>query len=140
MESELIGPSETAHQFIHGRSSVFLLGRAELRFQLGDVALRVRSSSPSSRPTANWSRALPPATVETAYAPADLFNVVMTEHIRSTIELEEFNVGVLKIDQTTRGQFERWKDDFPHDDRERHAANVRRAYRDEAQPATRTGP
>ena len=82
------------------------------------------------------------AGVDTKYDPVSLMRVVMIEHARSGIEGESFDVGVLGKNpgflalffRSARGAEPR-TDDFPLSSRDQEAANLRRAYREEAKRA-----
>ena len=82
------------------------------------------------------------AGIDTKYDPVSLMRVVMIEHARSRIEGDTFDVGVLeknpgflaRLLRDVRGD-ERRTDDFPLSDRDQAAANLRRAYREEAERA-----
>ena len=82
------------------------------------------------------------AGVDTEYDPVSLMRVVMIEHARSSIEGDSFDVGVLEkspgfLAQVFRGVrgTEPRTDDFPLSGRDQAAANLRRAYREEAKRA-----
>ena len=82
------------------------------------------------------------AGVETEYDPVSLMRVVMIEHARSSIEGDSFDVSVLEknpgflklVLRGVRGAEPR-TDDFPLSSRDQGAANLRRAYREEARRA-----
>jgi hypothetical protein len=82
------------------------------------------------------------AGVDTKYDPASLLRVVMIEHARSGIEGDSFDVGVLEkspgflalVIKGARGGAPQ-TDDFPLSSRDQEAANLRRAYREEAKRA-----
>jgi len=82
------------------------------------------------------------AGIETKYDPASLMRVVMIEHARSSIEGDSFDLSILEKNPGFLTRFlrgargdERRTDDFPLSDRDREAANLRRAYREEARRA-----
>ncbi len=82
------------------------------------------------------------AGVDTKYDPVSLMRVVMIEHARSSIEGDTFDVSVLEkspgfLARVFRGvrRDEPRTDDFPLSDRDQAAANLRRAYREEAKRA-----
>jgi hypothetical protein len=82
------------------------------------------------------------AAVDTKYDPVSLMRVVMIEHARSSIEGESFDVSVLEkspgfltlVFRSAR-RVEPRTDDFPLSSRDQQAANLRRAYREEAKRA-----
>ena len=82
------------------------------------------------------------AGVDTEYDPVSLMRVVMIEHARSSIEGDSFDVSVLEkspgflklVFRGARGVEPR-TDDFPLSGRDQAAANLRRAYREEANRA-----
>ena len=82
------------------------------------------------------------AGIDTRYDPVSLMRVVMIEHARSSIEGDSFDLGVLEkspgiLARVIRGARESAPrtDDFPLSDRDQAAANLRRAYREEARRA-----
>jgi hypothetical protein len=82
------------------------------------------------------------AGVDTKYDPVSLMRVVMIEHARSSIEGDSFDVSVLEnspgfLTLVFRGvrRVEPRTDDFPLSSRDQAAANLRRAYREEAKRA-----
>ena len=82
------------------------------------------------------------AGVDTKYDPVSLMRVVMIEHARSSIEGDSFDVSVLEkspgfLALVFRGarRVEPRTDDFPLSSRDQAAANLRRAYREEAKRA-----
>ena len=82
------------------------------------------------------------AGIDTKHDPASLMRVVMIEHARSSIEGDSFDVSVLEkspgfLAQVFRGvrRVEPRTDDFPLSSRDQAAANLRRAYREEAKRA-----
>lgn len=87
------------------------------------------------------------ASLETAYDPPTLMRVVMMEHTRSTLAGESFNLRVLDgAPNSSGGTFDEKLNDlgmcpppqtdhFPLCDRDRYAANIRRAPHEEAAPA-----
>jgi hypothetical protein len=82
------------------------------------------------------------AGVDTKYDPVSLMRVVMIEHARSSIEGDSFDVSVLEkspgfLARVLRGVrgVEPRTDDFPLSSRDQAAANLRRAYREEAKRA-----
>jgi hypothetical protein len=82
------------------------------------------------------------AGIDTKYDPVSLMRVVMIEHARSSIEGDSFDVSVLEknpgfltlLFRGARGGEPR-TDDFPLSSRDQAAANLRRAYREEAKRA-----
>jgi len=79
---------------------------------------------------------------DSKYDPVSLMRVVMIEHARSSIEGDSFDVSVLEkspgfLAQVFRGvrRVEPRTDDFPLSSRDQAAANLRRAYREEAKRA-----
>jgi hypothetical protein len=82
------------------------------------------------------------AGVDTKYDPASLLRVIMIEHARSSIEGDSFDLSVLEkspgfLTLLFRGvrRDEPRTDDFPLSSRDQAAANLRRAYREEAKRA-----
>jgi hypothetical protein len=82
------------------------------------------------------------ADVDTKYDPVSLMRVVMIEHARSSIEGDSFDVSILEkspgfLALVIRGarRVEPRTDDFPLSSRDQAAANLRRAYREEAKRA-----
>jgi hypothetical protein len=82
------------------------------------------------------------AGIDTKYDPVSLMRVVMIEHARSGIEGDSFDVGVLEKNPgflalvfRAASRVEPRTDDFPLSDRDQAAANLRRAYREEAKRA-----
>ena len=85
--------------------------------------------------------------IQTDRDPADLMRVVMAEHTRSALTLNRFDFGVLTkaSDTSVKGRLGKAFIDAARGDNrnggpmscpeERHEANVRRAYREEAQKA-----
>lgn len=82
------------------------------------------------------------AGIDTKYDPVSLMRVVMIEHARSSIEGDSFDVSLLEQNPGFLMLFFRGArraeprtDDFPLSTRDQAAANLRRAYRDEAKRA-----
>jgi hypothetical protein len=82
------------------------------------------------------------AGIDTRYDPVSLMRVVMIEHTRSSIEGDSFDLSVLEknpgfLTLVFRGarRVEPRTDDFPLSSRDQEAANLRRAYREEAKRA-----
>ena len=82
------------------------------------------------------------AGVDTKYDPVSLVRVVMIEHARSSIEGDSFDLSVLEKSPGFLTLFlrsahrdEPRTDDFPLPRRDQEAANLRRAYREEAKRA-----